>query len=127
EVQAPREVVAFTNARIVTMRNAETDEEVIENGTIVLDGNTIAAVGAAGSVRVPAGANVIDAAGKTIVPGIIDVHAHASHFGQGVVPQENWAYYANLAFGVTTLHDPSATSEFVFSQAELVQAGRMVG
>ncbi|MGO1719291.1 MAG: amidohydrolase family protein, partial [Luteimonas sp.] len=121
------EVVAFTNARIVTMRDAEDSQEVIENGTIVLDGNTIAAVGAAGEVQVPAGANVIDAAGKTIVPGYIDVHAHASHFGQGVVPQENWAYYANLAFGITAMHDPSATTEFVFSQAELVQAGRMVG
>ena len=126
-VYAPRDVVAFTNARIVTMRNAENGKEVIENGTIVLDGNTIAAVGAAGSVQVPTGANVIDVAGRTIVPGIIDVHAHASNFGQGVVPQQNWAYYANLAFGITTLHDPSATTEFVFSQAELLQAGRMVG
>src|SRR5699024_8817313 len=99
----------------------------IENGTIVLNGNTIAAVGAAGEVEVPAGANVIDATGKTIVPGMIDVHAHASNFGSGVVPQQNWAYYANLAFGITTLHDPSATTEFVFSQSELLQAGRMVG
>ena len=121
------EVVAFTNARIVTMRDAENSQEVIENGTIVLRGNTIAAVGAAGEVEVPAGANVIDAAGKTIVPGMIDVHAHASNFGSGVVPQQNWAYYANLAFGITTLHDPSATTEFVFSQSELLQAGRMVG
>src|SRR5690606_39476060 len=53
--------------------------------------------------------------------------AHASHFGRGVVPQQNWAYYANLAFGITTLHDPSATTEFVFSEAELQKAGRMVG
>src|SRR5690606_14048193 len=53
--------------------------------------------------------------------------AHAAHFGQGVVPQNNWAYAANLAFGITTMHDPSATTEFVFSQAELVKAGRMVG
>ncbi|AOH35802.1 amidohydrolase family protein [Luteimonas sp. JM171] len=126
-VYAPDEVVAFTNARIVTMRDAENGQEVIENGTIVLNGNTIAAVGAAGEVQVPAGANVIDASGKTIVPGMIDVHAHASNFGSGVVPQQNWAYYANLAFGITTLHDPSATTEFVFSQSELLQAGRMVG
>jgi imidazolonepropionase-like amidohydrolase len=62
-----------------------------------------------------------------VFPGIVDAHAHASHFGQGVVPQQNWAYAANLAFGITTMHDPSATTEFVFSQAELVKAGRMVG
>ena len=127
EVDAPNEVVAFTNARIITMRDAENSQEVIEGGTIVLRGDTIAAVGPSGSVEVPAGANVIDASGKTIVPGYIDVHAHASHFGRGVVPQQNWAYYANLAFGITTLHDPSATTEFVFSEAELQKAGRMVG
>src|SRR5690606_20174434 len=126
-VYAPRDVVAFTNARIVTMRDAEDSEEVIEVGTIVVEGNTIVALGAPDSVEVPAGARVIDVAGRTIIPGIIDVHAHASNFGQGVVPQQNWAYYANLAFGITTLHDPSATSEFVFSQSELLQAGRMVG
>ena len=79
------------------------------------------------SVEVPAGANVIDASGKTILPGYIDVHAHAAHFGRGVVPQQNWAYYTNLAFGITTMHDPSATTEFVFSEAELQKAGRMVG
>jgi Tol biopolymer transport system component/imidazolonepropionase-like amidohydrolase len=124
---APSDSFAFTNARIVTMRDAEQRQEVIEDGTIVIRGDTIVAVGPSAQVQVPAGARRIDAAGKTIIPGIVDAHAHAAHFGQGVVPQQNWAYYANLAFGVTTLHDPSATTEFVFSQAELVRAGRMVG
>jgi Tol biopolymer transport system component len=124
---APSDTFAFTNARIVTMRDAENREEVIENGTLVVRGDSIVAVGPSSQVQVPAGARAIDASGKTIIPGIIDVHAHAAHFGQGVVPQQNWAYYANLAFGVTTLHDPSATTEFVFSQAELLRAGRMVG
>ncbi|MBO7942604.1 hypothetical protein JTP77_042885, partial [Streptomyces sp. S9] len=30
-------------------------------------------------------------------------------------------------FGITTMHDPSATTEFVFSESELVKAGKMVG
>ncbi|MDQ3205043.1 MAG: amidohydrolase family protein [Pseudomonadota bacterium] len=124
-VDAADELVAFTNARIVTMRDAENAQEVIENGTLVVRGDVIEAVGA--GVAVPAGARVIDASGKTIVPGYVDAHAHAAHFGKGVVPQQNWAYYTNLAFGVTTMHDPSASTEFVFSEAELVKAGRMVG
>ncbi len=45
-VDAPRDVVAFTGARIVTMRDAETTQEVIEDGTIVLRGDAIEAVGA---------------------------------------------------------------------------------
>lgn len=125
QVDAPREVVAFTNARIITMRDAEKAQEVIENGTVLVEGDTIRAVGT--NVAIPAGARVIDASGKTIVPGFADVHAHVSHFGGGVIPQENWAYYANLAFGITTTHDPSATTEYVFSQAELVKSGAMVG
>lgn len=125
QVDVPREVVAFTNARIITMRDAERMQEVIESGTVLVEGDTIRAVGA--NVAIPAGARVIDASGKTIVPGYADVHAHVSHFGGGVIPQENWAYYANLAFGITTTHDPSATTEYVFSQAELVKAGAMVG
>ncbi|HEU4774042.1 MAG TPA: amidohydrolase family protein [Lysobacter sp.] len=126
-VDKPTALVAFTHARIITMRDAENSQEVIEDGTIVLRGDQIIAVGPSGSTQIPAGANVIDATGKTILPGYIDVHAHASHFGQGVIPQQNWAYYTNLAFGFTTLHDPSATTEFVFSESELQKAGKMVG
>ncbi len=120
-VDRPKGLVAFTNARIVTMKG----EQVIESGTVLVDGDTIKAVGK--DVTVPADARVIDATGKTIVPGYIDVHAHASHFNTGVVPQQNWAYYANLAFGITTMHDPSATTETVFSQSELQKAGTLVG
>ena len=127
EVYTPRDTFAFTGARIVTMRDAEKTQEVIEDGTLVVKGDTIVAVGPSAQVQVPAGARVIDARGKTIVPGYIDVHAHSANFGQGVIPQQNWAYYANLAFGITTMHDPSASTEFVFSQAELLKAGKMVG
>ena len=124
---APSEVFAFTGARLVTMNDAESKREVIEDGVLVVDGDTIKAIGASGSVAIPANARVIDVKGKTIVPGYVDAHAHANHFSSGVVPQQNWTYYTNLAFGVTTTHDPSATTETVFSQAELVKAGDMVG
>ncbi len=124
-VDTPKDTVAFTNARIITMRDAQNIQEVIERGTVLVAGDTIRAVGT--DVVIPAGARVVDVGGKTIVPGYADVHAHVSHFGSGVVPQQNWAYYANLAFGITTTHDPSATTELVFSQAELVKSGAMVG
>ena len=121
----PNDTVAFVGARIISMKNAESAQEVIENGTVLVQGNKIVAVGS--SVIVPANARVIDAKGKTLFPGIVDVHAHAAHFNNGVVPQQNWAYYANLAFGITTMHDPSATTETVFSQSELQKAGELVG
>ncbi|MFD2514899.1 amidohydrolase family protein [Pontibacter locisalis] len=117
----PEGKVAFTNARIITMKG----DEVIEGGTIVVDGNKIVAVGK--NVTVPKDAKVIDAAGKTIMPGIVDVHAHLGTFRLGMSPQKQWSYYANLAYGVTTTHDPSSTTEMVFSQSEAVKAGNMVG
>lgn len=123
ETDVPEGSIAFTNARLITMNG----DEVIEQGTLVVEGNRIIAVGPAGSVEVPSGAHVIDASGKTIMPGLIDVHAHVDHFYEGPMPEQDWAYYANLAYGVTTSHDPSATTATVFSQSELQRSGRIVG
>lgn len=117
----PESIIAITGARIITMKG----DEVIERGTILIDKNKIVAVGA--NVNVPADAKVIDGTGKTIMPGIVDVHAHLRASGDGVSPQQDWSYYANLAYGVTTSHDPSANTEMVFSQAEMLKSGRMVG
>lgn len=119
----PTGVIAFTNARIITMNN----NEVIENGTIVVEGNLIKAVGKTATITVPKNATIINCQGKTIMPGFIDAHAHGGHFRYGLTPQKHWPYYANLAYGVTTMHDPSAISEMVFAQSELVKAGLMVG
>jgi imidazolonepropionase-like amidohydrolase len=101
--------------------------EVIENGTILIENNLIKAMGTTSGVTVPGSAKVIDCAGKTIMPGFIDAHAHASHFRSGITPQKHWPYYTNLAYGVTSMHDPSANSEMVFTQSEMVKAGIMVG
>lgn len=116
---APKGTVVLTGARIVTMKG----DEVIEDGTIVVKGNRIAAVGASGSVTVPDGAKVFDVAGKTIIPGLVDVHAHGSQGGSGIIPQQNWLHLATLAFGVTTIHDPSNDTATIFAAAELARAG----
>ncbi len=119
----PDGVIAFTNARIITMKG----DEVIENGTVLVKDNRIQSIGTTSSVTVPAGALVVDCNGKTILPGFIDAHAHGGHFRTGITPQKHWPYYTNLAYGVTTMHDPSANSEMVFGQSELVRAGKMTG
>lgn len=113
----PDGTVAFTNARILTM-NGDT---VIENGTVVVQGNRITAVGP--DVAVPADAFIVDARGKTLIPGLIDAHAHGAMGTSGIIPQHHWNQFANLAFGVTTIHDPSNDTEMVFGAAELQRAG----
>ncbi len=115
--------VAYTGARLVTMRG----DEVIDRGVVVVENDRVAAVGAEGSVTIPGGAKVVDVAGKTIIPGLVDVHAHLHYSTLDILPQRPWKYLANLAYGVTTTHDPSAATEEVFSQAEMVEAGVSVG
>lgn len=114
---------ALTGARIITMDG----DQVIEDGTVVIDGNRISAVGPSSDITVPEGAEIIDASGKTIMPGIVDVHAHLGYASLDVNPQKDYQYYANLAYGVTTVHDPSASTHSIFSQSEMVAAGVMAG
>ncbi len=123
----PREkataVVAYTGARIVTMKG----DEVIENGVVVVEGNRIRSVGSAGSAQVPAAALNVDVAGRTIIPGLFDEHAHLHYSTLDVFPQRPWKYLANLAYGVTSTHDPSASTQEAFGQGEMVEAGLMTG
>lgn len=119
----PSGSLALTGARIITMRG----DEVIENGTVIIEGNRIAAIGPAGSVTVPAGAKTIDVAGKTIMPGLVDVHWHGSMGADQIIPQQNWIHYASLAFGVTTIHDPSNDTAEIFASSEMQKAGSIVG
>ncbi len=115
--------IALTNARIITMKG----DEVIDNGTIVIHENRIEKIGKASEVQIPSDAKRYDLNGHTIMPGMIDVHAHINAFRDGLSTQKHWAAYANLAFGVTTSHDPSANSETVFAMSELQRSGATVG
>jgi imidazolonepropionase-like amidohydrolase/Tol biopolymer transport system component len=123
----PEGTIVFENARIITCEG----DQVIEKGAVVVERNKITFVGSMGAFRAAHfqldKSKIIDCAGKTIMPGIVDVHAHSGNFRYGLSPQKQWEYYANLAFGVTTMHDPSTNSEMAFSHAELIRAGRMVG
>jgi imidazolonepropionase-like amidohydrolase/Tol biopolymer transport system component len=117
----PQGQVALVGARIVTM--AAADGGIIEDGVILIDGNRIAAVGRRGEVAVPAGARTVDVSGRTIIPGLIDGHAHGPQGEGDVIPQQNWSAHAHLALGVTTVHDPSSTASEIFPAGEMQRAG----
>ena len=120
---APRGMLALRGARIVTMRG----EEVSPRGTVLIEGDRIVAVGPVDDVEVPSGARVVDVAGTTITPGFVDAHWHGSAGSDEIIPENNWALYSSLAFGVTTIHDPSNDSSEIFSAAEMQRAGVIVG
>ena len=118
----PEGRMALTGARLITMNGTE----VIENGVIIVDGNRIEAIGPAGTTPVPAGIPVIDMAGKTIMPGLVDAHWHGAMGSDEIIPEQSWVDYASLAFGVTTIHNPSSDTSEIFAHSELARAGRVV-
>jgi imidazolonepropionase-like amidohydrolase len=129
---APSGSIALVGARVITMGGLKPGPiagtpGVVENATVVIEGNRITAVGPSSSVSVPPGAKRVDVKGKTIMPGLIDVHAHLGGESAGLLAQTSWTLAANLAFGVTTSHDPSNDSETVFTNAELIRAGAKLG
>ena len=122
QADRPEGRMALTGARLITMNGTE----VIENGVIIVDGNRIEAIGPAASTPVPAGVPVMDMAGKTIMPGLIDAHWHGPMGSDEIIPEQSWINYGSLAFGVTTIHNPSADTSEIFAHSELGRTGRVV-
>ncbi len=118
----PRSTIALRNARIITMRG----DEVIPKGDLVITDNRITAVGPSGKVPIPAGAVVRNLAGKTIMPGLVDVHAH-TWVAWGVHRAQVSQFLAQFAFGVTTQRDPQTSSEDALTYQDLMEVGQLIG
>lgn len=71
----PSETVLITGATLLTGTG-----ERIDNGAVLMQDGRIAAVGAADGVAAPDGAATIDAQGKWVTPGIIDIHSHLGNY-----------------------------------------------
>ena len=119
----PEGRLALVGAKILTMA---ADSAPIEDGVVLIDGDRIAAVGAAGAVVVPEDATVIDVAGKTIAPGFVDTHAHYRPLRR-VLDTANAAFLASLAYGVTTGLDVQPSTTDILAYEDLIDAGVMIG
>ena len=115
----PRGELLLTGARIITMEG----DEVIERGDVLIRDNRIAGVGV--GLEASSDATVMDISGSTVIPGLMDVHAHPKT-GAEMAPQQEWSIAANLAYGVTTTRNPSG-SRWNVAWGELIDAGEMVG
>ena len=120
KTDVPTGSLALVGATVITMNG----DEVLENATILIEQNRITQIGK--NISVPSDVKTVDVKGKYIMPGMIDVHAHQG-FDSYFTPQSHWRWYANLAFGVTTMHDPSSNTESVFPNSEMLKAGIAVG
>ncbi|NAS32377.1 amidohydrolase family protein [Flavobacteriaceae bacterium R38] len=118
----PKGTALIKGARIITMKGSE----VIENGDILVVNNRIKGVGPSGSLTVPKGAEIIEASGKTIIPGMVDTHSHLRVY-DGIHKKQVWSYAANLAYGVTASRDPQTGTTDVLTYFDLVKTGEMLG
>jgi len=101
---------------------------VREGTTVVVEGERVTAVGPDGAVPVPDGAEVIEAAGRTLLPGLWDAHAHLRFPGAEELPDaERGAEVLHLAAGVTTVRDMGSDTGQVVALRDAVAAGEAVG
>jgi imidazolonepropionase-like amidohydrolase len=123
--------IVLKGARVITGR----DHEVIAQGLVEIADGRIGRIGAASSDFVsPPGAEVIDVAGATILPGLIDSHIHVFHEPQMMRLSEGaaalWgANYVQSALraGFTTIRDLGAQTDAVFGLKRALQDGYAVG
>jgi Tol biopolymer transport system component/imidazolonepropionase-like amidohydrolase len=127
DIKAPRALPSgstlLRGARILMTQNGRT----IDRGDVLVTGGRIAAVGRSGSLDVPGGARVVDVSGKTIMPGLVDMHSHGHYQAQEIFPAQKWQYLADLAYGVTTAREVSAPTRDTMAQADMVETGDMIG
>ena len=119
----PRGTVVLRGGRAITMKG----KEIIDDADVVVKDNRIIAIGARGQVTVPAGAKIIDVAGKTLMPGFVDTHYHAQWLIPEIHPGQTWQYLTSLAYGLTTTRDPQTASTDILSYQDRVEAGGMIG
>ena len=118
----PEGTALIQGARIITMNG----DEIIENGDILVVNNRIKAIGESGSLEVPRKATILDAKGKTIIPGFVDTHSHLRTY-VGMHKKQVWSYAANLAYGVTASRDPQTGTTDVLTYFDMVKTGEMLG
>ena len=118
----PKGIALLRGGRVITMRG----NEIIENADVLIENNRISAIGKRGSFSVPKDAQVFDVSGKTIMPGLIDIHAHWE-VRHSVLDTEDYTFWGNLAYGVTTGRDPQTSTNDTFAYQDLVDTGEMLG
>ncbi len=109
----PAGPVAFTNAAVFD----PVGRRLIRGQTVLVDGNRISAVGPGRSIRLPATVKVIDVAGKTILPGLWDMHAHLSEVDGRL----------DIAAGITSVRDMANDVDFLLATRKAFDAGTAVG
>jgi cytosine/adenosine deaminase-related metal-dependent hydrolase len=112
--KTPRGPVAFKDVKLY-----DSDARVFRNDeTVVVENGHIADVGPAAAVKIPSNAQVIDGAGKTLIPGLWDSHQHYGDDSTGPLL---------LASGITSVRDPGNLLVEGPARRKRIEAGELLG
>ena len=89
----------------------------LQDSVLLIKGNRIVRVGSKGKVKFPRSVETIDATGKYILPGLIDIHVHYN----------DWMGELYLAHGVTTVKDVGNYVEWISTVSAEVEQGKIRG
>lgn len=92
---------------------------IVPDRTVIVRGERIVAVGASGEIPLPEDAQVVEAGGRTLIPGLIDMHEHVLNDADGLVDIMN---------GVTTVRDlGNTTMEEILARRRRYDEGTLIG
>jgi Tol biopolymer transport system component len=119
----PEGVLVLSGGTVIPM---EEDAAAVADAVVVIRNDRIEAVGPRGEVEIPEGAHQVDVTGRWILPGFVDTHAHYRPLRR-ILDDNNWAFLANLAYGVTTGLDVQPSTTDILAYEDLIDAGLMIG
>jgi imidazolonepropionase-like amidohydrolase len=107
-------VTAIVGGRLID----GTGKPAIENSVVILQNGKITAAGPATSTTVPQGAQIVDAKGKSVLPGLWEMHSHFDLVEWGPI---------YLATVVSTARDVGNEREFIVAARDAIAAGKGIG
>lgn len=125
----PKGSILLSGGNVLQMAGDSNDSysKVLIDADILVTNDRIVAVGPKGSLEVPKGTTVVDVAGKYIMPGMIDTHAHWEFRTTDVLEPQAWTLLAPLAYGVTTGLDVQTNHKDYFTYRDMVETGQTLG
>ena len=127
ERDQPQGSLLLTGANVVPMNDRAAPDKVLPGTDILITNGRIARIAPSGEIALGKDVSVVDVSGAYIIPGMIDAHYHVADIRRDVLDFDVWGLKTNLAFGITTVFDPSSLSIDMMAYQDLVEAGDVAG
>ncbi|KCZ94099.1 amidohydrolase family protein [Hyphomonas johnsonii] len=130
-VEVPRDApvgdLLLRGGSVIPMTDRNDPGKVLANTDILVRDNRIVSITKAGETGAGPDVPTVDVNGKYIIPGLIDAHYHVADIRRDVLDTDVWGLRTGLAYGVTTLFDPSSLTVDMLAYEDLVESGEVIG